>query len=57
MALYRDNPGELSETLTQYATLIVLRFLTSTPNFPPSLSRYIRSSDFVTIAKFTKIVQ
>jgi len=39
-----NNPGklvpELSETLTQYATLTVLKFLTSTPAFlprPPSL--------------------
>ena len=38
----RDNPGqlvpELSETLTQFATLIVLKFLTSTPNLPSQSS-------------------
>jgi len=38
MAFIRDNLGEplseLSETLTHYATLIALKFLTSTSNLP-----------------------
>jgi len=34
-----DNPGELSETSTQYTTLIVLIFLTSTPNLPSQASQ------------------
>ena len=37
-----DNPGELSEALTQYTTLIqliVLIFLTTTPNLPSQASQ------------------
>jgi len=38
MAFILDNPvepaPELSETLRQYTTLIVLKFLTSIPNLP-----------------------
>jgi len=38
MALYPGQPcepaTELSETLTQYNCVIVLKFLTSTPNLP-----------------------
>ena len=37
-AVYEGQPGEptpeLSETLTQYTILIVLKFLTNTPKFP-----------------------
>jgi len=44
-----DNPGkpapELAEKLTQYSTLIVLEFLTSTPCLPPSLCLQRESGD------------
>jgi len=40
-----DNPGEpapeLSETLTQYTSLTVLKFLTSTPILPSQLTARI----------------
>ena len=41
-AIVQDNPGEpaleLTETLSQYTTLIVLKFLTSTANLSSQAS-------------------
>jgi len=46
----RDNPApELSETLTQYTTFTVLKFLTSTPSLPSQASHYT----IITISEFT----
>jgi len=36
----KPAPEELSETLTQYTTLTVLKFFTSTPNLPSQASLY-----------------
>jgi len=48
----RNNPGEAapehSETLSQYTTLIVLKFLTSTPNLSSQAS-------YLTLGSHTKV--